>query len=145
MVFTTPVLNYAQLSPILIVLAGAVIGVLIEAFAPRNARHNSQMFISLLSLVSALAATVSIRNQAGVDAAMNSVAFDGAAFLIQATILIIAVLAVFLIADQENFTALAPSKATEFIAASTPACLRIETVAANAETKDRSEINIWEL
>ena len=107
MVFTTPVLNYAQLSPILIVLAGAVIGVLIEAFAPRNARHNSQMFISLLSLVSALAATVSIRKQAGVDAAMNSVAFDGAAFLIQATILIIAVLAVFLIADQENFTALA--------------------------------------
>ena len=78
MVFTTPVLNYAQLSPILIVLAGAVIGVLIEAFAPRNARHNSQMFISLFSLVSALAATVSIRNQAGVDAAMNSVAFDGA-------------------------------------------------------------------
>jgi NADH-quinone oxidoreductase subunit N len=38
---------------------------------------------------------------------MGSVAFDGAGFLLQASVLIIAILSVFLIADQENFTALA--------------------------------------
>ncbi len=36
MEFTSPYLNYAQLAPILIVFAGALIGVLIEAFAPRR-------------------------------------------------------------------------------------------------------------
>ena len=107
MTFVTPVLNYAQLAPILIVLAGAVIGVLIEAFAPRAARHSSQLFISTFSLVAAFAALMTVRNQSSVDAAMGSVAFDGAAVLIQASILIISFLAIFLIADQENFTAMA--------------------------------------
>lgn len=107
MAFITPVLNYAHLSPILIILAGAVIGVLIEAFISRSARHNAQLFVSLFALVAAFAALMTNRKEASVDAAMQSVAFDGAAFLIQATILVIAILAVFLIADQENFTALA--------------------------------------
>lgn len=107
MTFVTPVLNYAQLAPILIVFAGAVIGVLIEAFAPRSARHSSQLFISTFALVTAFAALMTVRNQSSVDAAMGSVAFDGAAVLIQASILIISFLAIFLIADQENFTAMA--------------------------------------
>ena len=107
MTFVTPVLNYSQLAPILIVFAGAIIGVLIEAFAPRSARHSSQLFISTFALVAAFAALMTVRNQSSVDAAMGSVAFDGAAVLIQASILIISFLAIFLIADQENFTALA--------------------------------------
>ena len=107
MTFVSPVLNYAQLAPILIVFAGAIIGVLIEAFAPRSARHSSQLFISTFSLVTAFAALMTVRNQSSVDAAMGSVAFDGAAVLIQASILAISFLAIFLIADQENFTAMA--------------------------------------
>ena len=105
--FVAPVLNYALLAPILIVLAGALIGVLIEAFAPRASRHNSQLFITVASLVVALAALLRVRNQVSSSAAMSSVAFDGAGFLLQGSILIIAILSVFLIADQENFTALA--------------------------------------
>ena len=107
MEFITPVLNYSQLAPILIVFAGALIGVLIEAFAPRAARHSSQLFISLFSLVAAFGALMMIRNETSTDAAMGSVAFDGAGVLLQASILIIAILAIFLISDQENFTALA--------------------------------------
>ena len=107
MVFTAPVLNYAQLAPMLIVLGGALIGVLIEAFGPRASRHASQLFITVASLVAAFAALLRVRNQASVDAAMGSVGFDGAGVLLQGTILIIALLSVFLIADQENFTALA--------------------------------------
>ena len=105
--FTAPVLNYALLAPILIVLGGALVGVLIEAFAPRASRHNSQLFVTIASLVAALSALLRVRNQTSASAAMGSIAFDGAGFLLQASILIIAILSVFLIADQENFTALA--------------------------------------
>ncbi len=107
MEFTSPYLNYAQLAPILIVFAGALIGVLIEAFAPRAARHSSQLFISLFSLVAAFGALMSVRNETSTDAAMGSVAFDGAGVLLQAAILIIAILSIFLISDQENFTPVA--------------------------------------
>ena len=44
--FVSPTLDYALLAPILIVLGGAVLGVLIEAFAPRKSRASSQLFIT---------------------------------------------------------------------------------------------------
>lgn len=105
--FAAPVLNYSLLAPILIVLGGALVGVLIEAFAPRTSRHNSQLFITITSLVVALSALLRVRHQVSTTAAMGSVSFDGAGFFLQASILIIAILSIFLIADQENFTALA--------------------------------------
>ena len=104
--FTAPVLNYALLAPMLIVLAGALVGVLIEAFAPRASRHNSQLFVTIASLVIALSALLRVRKQVSVSAAMGSITFDGAGVLFLASILVIAILSVFLIADQENFTAL---------------------------------------
>lgn len=105
MVFTAPVLNYALLAPILILLGGALIGVLIEAFGPRASRHNSQLFVTVASIIVALSALLRVRNQTSAAAAMGSVAFDGAGVLLQGTILVIALISVFLIADQENFTA----------------------------------------
>ncbi len=107
--FVAPVLNYALLAPMLIVLGGALLGVLIEAFAPRASRHNSQLFVTIASLVIALSALLRVRKQVSVSAAMGSITFDGAGVLFQAAILVIAILSVFLIADQENFTALAAS------------------------------------
>jgi NADH-quinone oxidoreductase subunit N len=104
--FAAPVLNYALLAPMLIVLGGALVGVLIEAFAPRASRHNSQLFVTIASLVIALSALLRVRKQVSVSAAMGSIAFDGAGVLFQGSILVIAILSVFLIADQENFTAL---------------------------------------
>ena len=104
--FTAPVLNYALLAPMLVVLGGALLGVLIEAFAPRASRHNSQLFVTIASLVIALSALIRVRKQVSVSAAMGSITFDGAGVLFQASILIIAILSIFLIADQENFTAL---------------------------------------
>ena len=105
--FVAPTLNYTLLAPILIVLAGALIGVLVEAFAPRGSRTNSQLFITLATLALALASLIRARNGASTTVAMESVTFDGAGMLLQAAILIIAIIAVFLLADQENFTALA--------------------------------------
>ena len=105
--FTSPVLIYSILAPIIIVLAGAIIGVLLEAFAPRTKRAAAQLSVTIITLVLSLLSVISIRGKESVEAAGGSVAFDGAAFIIQATVLVIAILAIFLIADQENFTALA--------------------------------------
>ena len=105
--FVSPTLEYALLAPMLIVLAGALIGVLIEAFAPRSARANSQLFITLTALVLSLASVIRLRNSGSTTAAMESVTFDGAGMLLQASILVISIIAVLLLADQENFTALA--------------------------------------
>ena len=77
--FVSPTLEYALLAPILIVLAGALIGVLIEAFAPRSARASSQLFITLATLTISLASLIRVRNSASTTAAMESVTFDGAA------------------------------------------------------------------
>ena len=103
--FTSPVLNYGMLAPILVVLAGAVIGVLIEAFAPRKSRSSSQLALSLFTLVTALAVLVRTRGSYSNKVAMNSVTFDGAGYLLQMSILIIALIAILLLADSDKFAA----------------------------------------
>ena len=107
MTFTAPVLEYALLAPMLIVLVGALIGVLIEAFVRSSARPAAQLFLSVATIVIALAQLVRVRTGASTTAAMGSVTFDGAGVLLQGSILVIALLSIFLIADQDNFTAAA--------------------------------------
>ena len=107
MVFSAPVLNYTLLSPILILLGGALIGVLIEAFVSKALRPITQLSITVGSLVLALVQVWQIRNEKSMSAAMGSVVIDGPAVLMQASILIISIISVFLIADTEQFTALA--------------------------------------
>ena len=106
-IFTAPVLNYSLLAPILIVLAGAVLGVMIEAFASKAIRPIAQLSLTLGTLILAIAQVWRIRHQSSLTAAMGSVAIDGAAILMQGAVLVIAILGVLLIADQEQFTVLA--------------------------------------
>jgi len=106
MTFTAPVLTYSLLSPMLFLLVGALIGVLVEAFASKAARPAVQLTVTLGSLLLALMQLWQIRDQQSLTAAMGSVVFDGAAVLLQASILIIAMISVFLIADGEHFAAL---------------------------------------
>lgn len=105
--FIAPVLNYALLAPILIVLVGALVGVLVEAFAPRERRASIQLPITLVTLSIALFDVISIRGREAADVAGGSVAYDGGAFLIQLFVLIVAILGTLLIADEKNFTAVA--------------------------------------
>ena len=107
MTFTTPVLSYTILSPILILLGGALIGVLVEAFVSKALRPAVQLTLTLGSLLLALMQVWRIRGQQSLTAAMGSVVFDGPAAILQGSILIISIISVFLIADTENFTALA--------------------------------------
>ena len=105
--FTSPVLIYSILAPIIIVLAGAIIGVLLEAFAPRTKRAAAQLSVTIITLVLSLLSVISIRGKESAEAAGGSVAFDGAAFLTQLFILLIALVATLLLADEKNFTAVA--------------------------------------
>ncbi len=105
MTFTAPVLEYALLAPILIVLGGALVGVLIEAFAPRKVRASSQLLVALIAIVASLASLISVRGRVSTSAAMTAVTFDGAGVILQGTVLIIALISLFLIADNESFTA----------------------------------------
>ena len=106
MTFTAPVLTYSLLSPMLFLLVGALIGVLVEAFVSKAARPAVQLTVTLGSLLLALMQLWQIRDQQSLTAAMGSVVFDGPAALLQASILIIAMISVFLIADGEHFAAL---------------------------------------
>jgi NADH-quinone oxidoreductase subunit N len=91
----------------LILLGGALIGVLVEAFVSKALRPAVQLTLTLGSLLLALMQVWRIRGQQSLTAAMGSVTIDGPAVLLQASILIISIISVFLIADTENFTALA--------------------------------------
>jgi NADH-quinone oxidoreductase subunit N len=99
-----------MLAPVLVVLAGALIGVLIEAFAPRKSRSSSQLALAIFTLVFALLALIRTRGSYSNKAAMNSVTFDGAGYLLQMSILIIALIAILLLADSDKFAA-APTAA----------------------------------
>ena len=104
MIFNSPSLSYSLLAPILILLAGALIGVLIEAFVNKAVRPIAQLSVALGSLVLALIQVIRIRNLTSTTAAMGSVTIDGPGILFQGAILIIAIISIFLIADQDNFT-----------------------------------------
>ena len=41
--YLKPTLEYAELSPLLIVFGAALLGVAVEAFAPRSRRHTVQV------------------------------------------------------------------------------------------------------
>lgn len=56
----TPSVEYALISPMLIVLGAAVLGVLVEAFLPRRGRYAAQVALSLTALVAAFVAVLMI-------------------------------------------------------------------------------------
>ena len=90
--FISPTLSYSLLSPILVVLAGAIIGVLIEAFASKSVRPIAQVSVTIGTLVLSLVQVWRIRNSGSTTAAMGSVIIDGPGVLLQGSILLIAII-----------------------------------------------------
>ena len=100
---TAPSLSYSLLAPMLIVFGGAVAGVLVEAFLAKTHRAAVQLTISVGTLLLALQQLWRIRDLSSTTAAVNSVAIDKAGIFLQATVVLLALVAVLLIADQDNF------------------------------------------
>jgi NADH-quinone oxidoreductase subunit N len=107
--FTAPKIEYFTISPILIVLGVAVVGVLIEAFAPRARRYLVQTLLAAAGLIAALVMTVIVFAQlhpghttpsAGKVVAMGALAADGPALFCWLLLLVLSLLGVLLFAER---------------------------------------------
>lgn len=107
--FQAPSIEYSLLSPLLIVAGIALVGVLVEAFAPRRLRYLVQTVLALVGVVGALVATVWV----GVDleaiadgsalgqlAGAGSLAVDGPTVFIWGTLLVMGLISVLLFAER---------------------------------------------
>jgi len=108
--FEAPHIEYFTVSPILIVLGVAVIGVLVEAFAPRPSRYVVQVGLALVGLLAAfvMSALVFERLDPGSDepklgnvVAEGALAVDGPALFCWLLIIVLAVLSVLLFAERD--------------------------------------------
>ncbi|WP_406477446.1 NADH-quinone oxidoreductase subunit NuoN [Streptomyces platensis] len=100
-----PHIEYAQLSPTLIVLGAAVLGVVVEAFVPRRHRYYSQLLLTVVALAAAFAAVIGLAaggfgSAKAHIAAMGALAVDGPALFLQGTVLLVSLVAVFTFAER---------------------------------------------
>jgi NADH-quinone oxidoreductase subunit N len=95
----SPSVAYGALSPILVVFIAALVGVLAEAFVPRESRFATQVGISVLGIVGGLIAVAVIHGDR-LTTVSGAIAIDGAGLFLQGSILILALLAVLMIAER---------------------------------------------
>jgi NADH-quinone oxidoreductase subunit N len=94
-----PDISLAALAPLLFVFVAASIGVLVEAFAPREHRHAVQVTVALLGTVGALVSTIRLAGSKEITAG-GALAVDGAGLFLQATIAGLGALAILLFAER---------------------------------------------
>jgi NADH-quinone oxidoreductase subunit N len=97
---TAPSVSYHLVAPMLIVLGTALVGVLVEAFAPRRWRYATQVSVTLVGLVAAFVAVVLASDHAKASTLRRAVVIDGPALFLQGTILVLAILAVLTMAER---------------------------------------------
>ncbi|SHG07583.1 NADH-quinone oxidoreductase subunit N [Jatrophihabitans endophyticus] len=103
-----PSVSYSALSPILIVLGAAILGVIAEAVLPRRDRFPAQLVISLGGLIAAVVAVgvihatnVATPSPAGSNLSFaGSLAVDSTGLFIQGTVLALAIMATLLMAER---------------------------------------------
>ena len=111
-----PDLSLAALAPLLFVFGAACVGVLVEAFAPRDVRHPVQVTLALVGTLGALVATLMLAGRREVTAA-GALAVDGAGLFLQATIAALGSLAILLFAERS----LDPARSSFVTSAAVPA------------------------
>ncbi|MDM7832206.1 NADH-quinone oxidoreductase subunit NuoN [Cellulomonas edaphi] len=116
--FTAPHVDWAHLSPVLIVLGAAAIGVLLEAFVPARLRRTVQLSFSLAALAGALIAVAAlwsgVKSSGGVHVLGTALVVDGPTLVLQGTIALLAIVALLVVADRTSTgeDAFAPSAAS---------------------------------
>src|SRR3712207_1644905 len=111
--FDKPTVEYAELWPMLVVFGVACLGVIVEAFVPRERRYLTQSGLALLGRVAALAGSVyvgleldALRDTAdnvvarGTIAMEGTLVVDGPAVFIWGLILVFAIGGVLLFAER---------------------------------------------
>ena len=98
-VFVATKISYGAVLPLLVVFGAAMLGVLVEAFVPRNLRYAAQVGVALVGLVAALVAVGLAVGHQGITLA-GAVVVDGPALFLQGTILALSVLSVLTMAER---------------------------------------------
>ncbi len=105
----TPHVDFGAISPILIVLVAAMLGVLVEAVFPRHFRFGAQLTLTIVGLAGALVAVALLHGTeittplpgTGSSATFaGAVAIDGTGLFLQGTILALAIVATLLVAER---------------------------------------------
>jgi NADH-quinone oxidoreductase subunit N len=92
--------SYAAVAPMLVVVAGALVGVLVEAFAPRASRHGIQVWLTTLTLAGAFVVLLVWARPKPTITLGGSVAIDGVALFLQGSLLLLALIAVLVMAER---------------------------------------------
>ncbi len=111
-----PDLSLAALAPLLFIFGAACVGVLVEAFLPRDSRHPVQLALALVGTLGALVSTLLLAGTREVTAA-GALAVDGAGLFLQATIAGFGALAILLFAERN----LDPARSSFVTSAAVPA------------------------
>jgi len=107
--FQAPSFEYSLLSPLLIIFGVAIVGVLVEAFAPRRLRYLIQTALAVLGVLGALVATITVGlnlkpladgTAFGAIAAEGAIAVDGPSIFIWGTLLAMSLVSVLLFAER---------------------------------------------
>jgi NADH-quinone oxidoreductase subunit N len=95
-----PHIEYAALAPMLVVFAAAAVGVLVEAFVSRQARFPIQLAVTMTGLLGGLVAVIAYAAKGTKQvAAQGAVVVDGPTLFLQATVLLLAVGGVLMMAE----------------------------------------------
>lgn len=100
MAFEAVKVDYAAVAPMMIVFVGALLGVLVEAFAPRLARHGIQVALTLVALVAALAVLVLVSRDHQTVTVGGSIVIDGPALFMQGTLLVFGILGILTMSER---------------------------------------------
>ena len=102
--FVIPNLHMSAMAPILVIFAGAAVGMLVEAFVARRDRFGAQIIVTLVTILAALISTV--RNWAmskQTIAAGQALSIDGPACFLWTLILIFSGLSVLLFSERKLY------------------------------------------
>ena len=108
--FVKPTIEYAELSPLLIVFGVACLGIIVEAFAPRDRRHVIQSSLAGVGVLAALGATIAVGVSLesvgsgaarGIVGAEGSVVVDGPTVYLWGLVLVFALGGVALFAERK--------------------------------------------
>ncbi len=94
--------DYGAIAPMLVVIGVALVGVLVEAFAPRRLRHGIQVTLALVGLVAAflVLVLVSTKSEHQGGTLSQAVIMDGPSLFLQGAILAMSVLGVLTMAEK---------------------------------------------
>ena len=112
-----PDLSLAALTPLLFVFGAALVGVLVESFAPRHVRQTTQVALALVGTIGAFVSTLLIAGRDPEVTAAGALAVDGAGHFLQATIAGLGALSILLFAER----GLDPARSAFVASAAVPA------------------------